>query len=302
MPRRIFVVGENGQVAKALVETYRARGDIVRSAGRATLNVTDPAATLSAITDFRPDLVINAAAYTGVDKAEDDVDEAYLINRDGARHAAAAARAVTAPLIHISTDYVFDGSKKSPYVESDATSPLGIYGKSKLAGEAAVAAETQEYVILRTSWVCGAHGHNFVKTMLRLAGERAEIAVVDDQWGTPTFATELAAAIATVGEKLLSAPDKAALRGIYHATGSGETTWYLFARTIMELSAAKGGPSCRVRAIPTSEYPTRARRPANSRLDCSKLAQSFGFRFPEWQTSLNRCLDQIIAGSQGAFR
>jgi dTDP-4-dehydrorhamnose reductase len=163
-----------------------------------------------------------------------------------------------------------------------------------------VAAETPNHVILRTSWVCSPDGHNFVKTILRLAGERDEIAVVDDQWGAPTFAADLAAAIVVIGEKLLSASNRADLRGIYHATDSGETTWYHFARAIMETLAAKGGPCCRVRAIPTSEYPTRARRPANSRLDCSKLARSFGIHLPEWQASLNRCLDQLIAAKHGA--
>jgi dTDP-4-dehydrorhamnose reductase len=256
--------------------------------------VTNEAAVLRTIADFHPDLVINAAAYTAVDKAEDEAEQAYRVNRNGARHVAAAARAAAIPLIHISTDYVFDGSKKTPYVESDTTNPLGVYGKSKLAGETMVAAETPDHVMLRTSWICSPDGHNFLKTMLRLAGEREEIAVVDDQWGAPTFAADLAAAIAIIGEKLLLAPNRAALCGIYHATGSGETTWYRFARAIMEMSAAKGGRSCRVRAIPTSEYPTRALRPANSRLDCSKLAQSFGHRMPDWQNSLDRCLDQVM--------
>jgi dTDP-4-dehydrorhamnose reductase len=300
MPRKIFIAGENGQVAKALARTYRAHGGIVKSAGRGTVDVANEAATLRAIVDFKPDLVINAAAYTAVDKAEDEVEQAYKVNRDGARHVASAARAAGAPLVHISTDYVFDGGKKSPYVESDPTNPIGVYGKSKLAGEAAVAAATPDHVILRTSWVCSPDGNNFVKTMLRLASERDELSVVDDQWGAPTFAADLADAIASIGEKLLTTSNRQSLHGIYHATGTGETTWCRFARAIMEKSAARGGPSCRVRAIPSSDYPTRARRPENSRLDCSKLAQSFGLRLPEWQTSLDRCLDQLIAANYGA--
>jgi dTDP-4-dehydrorhamnose reductase len=300
MPRKIFIAGENGQVAKALARTYHARGDVVKSAGRATSDVASEAATLSAIVDFKPNLVINAAAYTAVDKAEDEVEQAYKVNRDGARHVAAAARAAAAPLIHISTDYVFDGNKKSPYLESDATNPIGVYGKSKLAGEAAVAAATPDHVILRTSWVCSPDGNNFVKTMLRLAGERDELSVVDDQWGAPTFAADLADAIAAIGEKLLAMSSRRDLYGIYHATGAGETTWCRFARAIMEKSAARDGSSCRIRAIPSSDYPTRARRPENSRLDCSKLAQSFGLRLPEWQTSLDRCLDQLITANHGA--
>ena len=300
MPRKIFIVGDHGQMARALARVYSARGDMVKSAGRAKVDIADEPAVQSVVLAFRPDLVINAAAYTAVDKAEDDADQAYRVNRDGARYVAAAARATAAPLIHISTDYVFDGTKSTPYLETDLTNPIGIYGQSKLAGEAAVAAEIPDHVILRTSWVYSADGSNFVKTMLRLAGERDEIGVFDDQWGAPTFAADLAAAIATIGESLLSVPDRSAVCGFYHATGSGETTWYRFARAIMELSAAKGGPSCRVHPITTSQHPMRARRPANSRLDGSKLARILGIRLPTWQTSLDRCLDQLIIAAHGA--
>ena len=264
------------------------------------MDITDPTAVHSAIRDFRPDLVINAAAYTAVDKAEDDAQQAYKINRDGARHVAASARAIAVPLIHISTDYVFDGTKPTPYVETDLSNPVGVYGHSKLAGEDAVAAETTDFVILRTSWIFSADGDNFVKTILRLANERDVIDVVDDQWGAPTFAADLAAAIVTIGESLLSAKDLPALCGVYHATAAGETTWYRFASAIIELSAAKGGPSCSLHPITTSQYPTRARRPANSRLDGSKMARIFGVRLPAWQTALERCLNQLIVAPHGA--
>jgi dTDP-4-dehydrorhamnose reductase len=300
MSRRIFIAGERGQVAQALVRAYSASGNIVRSAGRAAMDIADAAAVDSAIRAFGPDLVVNAAAYTAVDKAEDDADAAYKVNRDGARHVAAAANAIGAPLIHISTDYVFDGTKPAPYLETDMTNPLGVYGQSKLAGETAIADETAGFVILRTSWIFSVDGSNFVRTMLRLAGERDVIDVVDDQWGAPTFAADLAAAIVSVGDRILAAKDRPALYGVYHATAAGETTWYRFARAIMELSAAKGGPSCRIHPIATSQYPTRARRPANSCLDGSKLARLFGIRMPAWQTSLERCLDQLIAAPHGA--
>jgi dTDP-4-dehydrorhamnose reductase len=300
MSRKIFIVGGHGQMARALARIYSARGDMVRSAGREKVDITNELAVRSAILAFSPDLVINAAAYTAVDKAEHDADQVYRVNRDGARHVAAAARAAAAPLIHISTDCVFDGTTTTPYLETDLTNPIGVYGQSKLAGEAAVAAELPDHVILRTSWIYSADGSNFVKTMLRLAGERDEIDVVDDQWGAPTFAADLAAAIFTVGETLLSVPDRSSLCGLYHATGSGETTWYRFARAIMELSVAKGGPSCRIHPITTSQHPMRARRPANSRLDGSKLARIFGIRLPTWQTSLDCCLNQLIIPAHGA--
>jgi dTDP-4-dehydrorhamnose reductase len=297
--RRIFVVGEHGQVAQALGRECITRGHAVRLAGRATADLTDPAAISAAVADFQPELLVNAAAYTAVDKAEDEADQAFLLNRDGAANVAAIAASVHAPLIHISTDYVFDGRKPSPYVETDAPNPIGVYGASKLAGEAAIAGVGNDYVILRTSWVCSPAGNNFVKTMLRLASQRDEIAVVDDQWGAPTFAADLAKAVVSIGEALLTASDRSKLSGVYHATGSGETTWYGFARAIMKGSADKDGPSCHVRPITTHGYPTRAKRPANSRLDCSKLARVFGIRLPQWEASLDICLDQLIAAAQG---
>lgn len=296
--RRIFVAGEHGQVALALRHECASRGHILRLAGHAAADLTDRAAILSAVTDFQPEIVINAAAYTAVDKAEDDVDHAYLLNRDGAANVSAVAASVHVPLIHISTDYVFDGRKPIPYVETDVPNPVGVYGASKLAGETAVTDSGADYIVLRTSWVCSPTGNNFVKTMLRLASQRDEIGVVDDQRGAPTFAADLAKTIVSIGEALLAAGDRAHFTGIYHATGSGETTWCGFARAIMKGSADKGGPSCRVRPITTDEYPTRAKRPMNSRLDCSKLARDFGIRLPAWESSLDICLDQLIDTTQ----
>lgn len=299
--RRIFVFGEHGQVAQALGRACPPCGHMVRLAGRATADLASGTTLLStALSRFRPDLVVNAAAYTAVDKAEDEPDRAFRLNRDGAANAAAAAAAAGVPLIHISTDYVYDGAKPSPYVETDAPHPLGFYGASKLAGEAAIANIGGDYVILRTSWVCSPDGNNFVKTMLRLAGQCEEIGVVDDQWGAPTFAADLAEAIILIGEILLSLDDRSGATGVYHICGTGETTWCRFARAIMKGSANNGGPSCRVRAITTQEYPTRARRPINSRLDCSKLARVFGLHMPRWQASLDRCLDRLITSRRVA--
>ena len=296
--RRIFVVGEHGQMAQALGRECARRGHVASLAGRATADVTDRAALTAAIAHFRPDLVVNAAAYTAGATAEDEPDRAHRVNRDGATNVAAAAGAAGAPLIHISTDYVYDGRKPTPYVETDATAPLGAYGASKLAGETAIVALGGDPVILRTSWLCSPDGSNFVKTMLRLAGQRDEVGVVDDQWGAPTFAADLARAIVSIGEVLLASGNRASFGGIYHAAGAGETTWCRFAEAIMKTSADRGGPSCRIRAIATSEYPTRAKRPANSRLDCTKLARTFGIRLPPWQASLDSCLAVLLATSQ----
>jgi dTDP-4-dehydrorhamnose reductase len=294
MAQKIFIAGKHGQVAQALGRAYKLRSDNVVMVGRSNISVTNASDLLSAVMAFNPDVVINAAGYTAVDKAEDDKEAAFAINRDGARFVAAAAKAAGVPVIHLSTDYVFDGGKPAPYVETDPTNPLNVYGESKLAGEVAVASCSSNYVILRTSWVCSPIGHNFVKTMLRLARDRDEVAVVDDQWGCPTFAADLAAVIVSIGDKLASADDRSRFCGIYHASGAGETTWYRFAREIMAQSAAKGGPACRVRAIASREYPTRAKRPAYSCLDCSKIKRVFDITPAGWQISLEACLDVLI--------
>jgi dTDP-4-dehydrorhamnose reductase len=294
MAQKIFIAGKHGQVAQALGRAYKLRSDNVVMVGRSNISVTNASDLLSAVMAFNPDVVINAAGYTAVDKAEDDKEAAFAINRDGARFVAAAAKAAGVPVIHLSTDYVFDGGKPAPYVETDPTNPLNVYGESKLAGEVAVASCSSNYVILRTSWVCSPIGHNFVKTMLRLAHDRDEVVVVDDQWGCPTFAADLAAVIVSIGDKLASADDRSRFCGIYHASGAGETTWYRFAREIMAQSAAKGGSACRVRAIASREYPTRAKRPAYSCLDCSKIKRVFDITPAGWQISLEACLDVLI--------
>jgi dTDP-4-dehydrorhamnose reductase len=300
MHRKIFIAGESGQLARALADLYSARGDVAVNAGRAKTDITEARAIRAAICDFKPEIVINAAGYTAVDQAEDHAKQAYLVNADGAANVAAGARAAGAFLIHVSTDYVFDGSKPAPYVETDSPNPVGIYGQSKLAGEKAVEANAGNYIILRTGWLYGETGTNFVTTMLRLAAERDEIRVVEDQWGSPTFVSDFAGGVANIAERVLSASDCSALCGIYHAAGQGRTSRYGFAQAIMLYLAAKRGQTCLVRPVATAQYPTRARRPANSSLDSSKLARIFDIRFPPWQASLEHCLDNVFVECRGA--
>ena len=299
MPQRIFILGEQGQVARALAKAYSARGDTYTCVGRSSINITDHIAVSDAVAAYKANLLVNAAAYTQVDRAEDDRHQAFAVNRDGARNAATAARLAKIPLIHISSDYVFDGDKKSPYVETDTPNPRSVYGESKFAGEAAIANENEDYLILRTSWVYSAGGLNFMRAMLRLAGEREEIRVVDDQHGCPTLADDLAAAIVKMGD-ICMAGRGTAREGLYHVAGTGATTWCGFATAIMTGSQERGGPASRVRPITTREFPTRAVRPANSRLDCSKAAKVFGIRLPRWEASLDMCLDQLLPAAQGS--
>jgi dTDP-4-dehydrorhamnose reductase len=287
---RLLVAGSSGQLARALVErSRRLAGVTVTALGRPQLDLLDPVSITRALESTRPDVVINAAAYTAVDKAESDTVAAFALNRDGAGALAAAAGAASRPIIHISTDYVFDGSKSGAYVEQDATNPLGVYGRSKLEGEAAVAAANARHVILRTAWVYDAQGHNFLKTMLRLARERPELRVVADQHGNPTYAPHLADAILAIAAKIGSGKPW----GIYHATAAGETTWHGFASAIIAAAKPLGVPHVPVLPITTADYPTPARRPANSCLDCGKLQRAFGLRFPPWQQGLAECLGEL---------
>lgn len=288
---RILILGRSGQVATALQARLPADGHVVETLGRAEMDLADPAAARAAVLSRSPEVVINAAAYTAVDKAESDEAAARALNAAGPAAAAAAAASIGAAFIHFSTDYVFDGSKGEPYREDDAPRPLGVYGRTKLEGEQAVAAANPRHVILRTAWVCSPGGSNFLKTMLRLAGERDELSVVDDQRGRPTFARDLADAVA--GILAAAAAPPAEPWGVFHAVSEGETTWCGFARAIMDGSAARGGPACRVKPIPTSDYPTPARRPADSRLCTERLTAVYGLRLPHWQAALETCLDEL---------
>jgi dTDP-4-dehydrorhamnose reductase len=293
---RILVTGGSGQVGDALRKTLAPLGEVVAPSS-AELNLEDAASIRGTMRELRPRWVVNAAAYTAVDKAESETVRALAINAAAPGILGEEARNIGAAVIHFSTDYVFDGAKTTPYVETDATGPLNVYGKSKLHGEGALTATGAAHLIFRTSWVYGATGNNFVKTMLRLAREREHLKIVGDQHGGPTGSYELARMAAHVIQKLEQAsvantnPLVDAVRpvsGIYHATGTGETTWFGFAQqAIADLHSLEPLTKlATVEAIPTSEYPTPATRPVNSRLDCAKLERVFGWRMPEWRQSL----------------
>lgn len=280
---RVLIIGKSGQVARALADRALARGAKVSVLGRPELDLEGRIGPLPDV----PPIVINAAAYTQVDRAEDESARAYAVNASAAG-ALAASGSRDGVFIHFSTDYVFSGDKPAPYVESDPVSPINAYGASKLAGEKAVLEAQSRSVILRTAWVYDAQGGNFVRTMLRLAKQRREIAVVADQQGCPTFAGDLASAALDVASR--QGPF-----GVFHCTGAGATTWAGFAEEIFRLSKARGGPCAAVQPISAAEFPTRAKRPQNSRLDCSKLANEYGVRMRPWQDALAECIDEISA-------
>lgn len=288
--RPVLVIGKTGQVARTL-DAKGFDGVPHIALGRESIDLSSPDMLVEAFAVHRPCLVVNAAAYTAVDRAESERDLAYAVNRDGPARLAELCAAAGIPLIHISTDYVFDGSKPFPYVEEDQTAPLGVYGASKAEGEAAVRAKLAQHVILRTSWVYGTTGSNFVKTMLRLGEQRDELAVVNDQIGAPTAADDIAVAIAQIARHLL---DGTGEFGTFHMTSGGETSWYGFAKEIFAQAAASGRKVPMLRSIPTVDYPTPARRPANSRLDCTKLEKAYGIRLPHWRTSLESCLADLL--------
>lgn len=288
---RLVVTGRNGQVASSLAEMAgRHRGIEVMALGRPDLDLERPDTVAAAVAATRPDIVVSAAAYTAVDKAESESDRAFAANRDGAGAVAAAAQALGVPCIHLSTDYVYPGDKPSPYVETDATGPLGVYGRSKLAGEGAVMAACPRALIFRTSWVYSPFGANFVKTMLRYGREREVMRVVDDQQGNPTSALDIADAILRLSPSL----DAESAGGIYHLCGEGSTTWCGFARHIFEISEGLGGPHPRVEAITTADYPTPARRPANSRMATDAFAERFGFRLRPWREAAAETVARLL--------
>ena len=290
---RVLVAGGSGQVARALVDTAPAAEFDVVALGRPNLDLTDFASIDAAVRSAAPAIVINAAAYTAVDQAETDEAGAHALNAEGAGRLAAAAARAGAPILHLSTDYVFSGDKAAPYTEEDLPAPTGAYGRSKLAGEAAVAAANSRYAIFRTAWVYSPYGKNFAKTMLRFAETREELSVVHDQIGNPTSAHDIALGLWDVTRQVVG--NTAALTpGVYHMTASGEASWAEFAEEIFRFSAVCGGPTARVRRITTAEYPTPTRRPSNSRLDCAKLADQFGIILPQWQASTQTCVEQLV--------
>jgi dTDP-4-dehydrorhamnose reductase len=295
---RLVVTGREGQIVRSLME--RARGTTIEvvPVARPELDLAAPATVDPALAGLRPDIIVGAAAYTAVDAAESDADAAFAVNGAGAGAVAAAAARLRVPLIHLSTDFVFSGALDRPYVEDDETQPLGVYGASKLAGERAVEAATKDHAILRTAWIYSPFGKNFVRTMLNLARQRPEITVVADQRGTPGNAFDLADGILSVARNMLERASDQSLRGMFHMGAIGETTWDDFARAIFEASRGLNGPSAQVKSITTKDYPTPARRPANSRLDSSKLAGTHGVRLPSWRQSLPGCVERLISAER----
>lgn len=291
---RLLVTGREGQVVTSLIERAALRDGVeIVVAGRPELDLLDVASVEHAITTARPDIVVSAAAYTAVDQAEDEPDIAQAINATGAGAVAAAAASIGAPIIHFSTDYVFSGDGERPYSETDPTGPASVYGKSKLAGELAVAQANPRHVILRTAWVYSPFGKNFVKTMLNLAKDRAQLRVVADQWGNPTSALDIADGIINVAQGL-GGNGNGKHFGTFHMAAAGSTNWSGFAEHIFAVSRAAGGPFATVEGIPTSEYPTRATRPSNSQLDCEKLASVYGVRLPDWRESTTRVVERLV--------
>lgn len=292
---RIAVTGKSGQVVTSLIERAPARGHEIVALGRPELDLTDTASIAAALEGAAPDVIVSAAAYTAVDKAESEPDLADTVNARGAGAIAAVAETLGVPLVHLSTDYVFEGTGERPWTEDDPTGPTGVYGASKLAGEEAVlAAHAGNSAILRTAWVYSPFGANFVKTMLRLAEARDTLGVVGDQRGNPTSALDIADGVLQVAENLAADSDPA-LRGVFHMTAAGEASWAEFADAIFAASARHGGPAAQVKAITTADYPTPARRPANSRLDCGKLARTHGVALPAWRDALGPIVVRLLA-------
>ena len=280
---RLLVLGAGGQVGRELCRLRWPVGYSLAALDRAGIDIAKRGAVLGLLGRERPDCAINAAAYTAVDRAESEPDAAWAANCAGPKNLAVACAEAGIPLVHLSTDYVFDGAKAAPYREDDPVNPLGVYGKSKEAGDRAIRGVLPEHVILRTAWVYSAHGHNFVKTMLRLGAARPALRVVADQTGSPTSAADIAAAICEVVRHIEVGK---ARWGTYHFAGAGAVTWHGFAEAIFAAAAPWRGEPPRVEAIATAEYPTPARRPANSVLDCAKIGEAYGIAPRPWRAAL----------------
>jgi dTDP-4-dehydrorhamnose reductase len=286
---KLLVIGKNGQVAQSVVERATASADLeIRSFGREVVDLERPQTIASAIASEHPDVVINAAAFTGVDAAEEEEERAFAVNSAGAGEAARASAAAGARFIHLSTDYVFDGSGSGARDESAPTGPLGAYGRSKLAGEEAVRAADPRALILRTAWVHSPFGHNFVRTMMKAASGRDELRVVADQRGNPTSALDLADAILAAA--------RAGDGGLYHLAGTGSASWAEFAEAIMGQCRRLGLSAAKIVPIPSTDYPTPARRPMNSMLDSRRFEERFGFTMPDWRSSLRIVVERLARG------
>jgi len=294
---KVLAVGSNGQLGRELCRRGEKQGFDMVALDLPEFDITDFSTVKKAVSQAGVSLVINAAAYTAVDKAESEPELAFAINRDGPAHLASSCTEVGIPLIHISTDYVFDGNKKGPYFETEPVSPLGVYGRSKAAGEAEVRDHLQKHVIVRTAWLYGVHGQNFVKTMLRLGREKEELRVVADQYGCPTYAADLAEAILAIAVQIVEGHD---IRwDTYHYCGKGETTWHGFAEKIFDLARERCSLMVKkVVPITTEEYPTPARRPANSVLDCSLITKHLGISTRPWEESLARMIELMVSTTE----
>ncbi|MFC4347230.1 dTDP-4-dehydrorhamnose reductase [Kordiimonas lipolytica] len=297
---RIFVIGSDGQLALSLLEAASARNITLEAFGPPSVDLTNPSSLEAPIRNFKPTVIVNAAAYTAVDAAEDNEDLARSINATGPEVAAQIADELDIPFIQVSTDYVFDGTKKDAYVEDDPTGPQGAYGRTKLEGEDLVLSAANKAIVLRTSWVYSPFGKNFLKTMLMLAKTRDELGVVADQVGNPTYAPDIAEAILAIVEQIAQTGWRDEFRGVFHLAGTGTASWHEFAEAIFEAGTAHGLKRPHVKALTTADYPTPAKRPANSRLDCSKLAETFGVHLPSWEQSMVMCVNRLSeAGELG---
>jgi dTDP-4-dehydrorhamnose reductase len=288
----ILVAGRRGRLARALIEEAKRTGFSVRALGRPELDIVDPDSVRRAVAALSPSAIVNAAGNVVLDDAERQPERAFAVNRDGAANLAEAAARAGIPFLQVSSDYVFDGNKTTPYVEDDLTGPLNIYGQSKVAGEEAVLAVYPSAVIVRTSWIFGIHGTNFVTTMLRLAETQEVVRVVADQYGTPTADVDLAQGLLDITAQLLKG-NTTQTGGIYHLANSGDSTWLGLAQAVFSGWASRGRRVPRVEAISLTDWPGPAKRPRYSPLDCGKVVRTFGIRLPPWQQSLEACLEQL---------
>ena len=289
---RVLVTGCIGQVGSLLTKLLNEKVDLL-ALTRKELDISNEKLVKQTILDFNPDVVVNAAAYTAVDKAESENELAFMINRNGPKYLAKAASEIDAALIHISTDYVFEGNKPEPYVETDSVNPQGVYGESKLAGEIAVSKYCQKHIILRTAWVFGEHGNNFVKTMLRLGKDREALSIVSDQFGGPTYAGDIAKTINKIVEKVER--NESLKWGIYHYSGTPHVSWFDFAQQVF-IKAEQAGileNSPKLTAITTAEFPTPATRPANSKLNCDAIKREFEVSPSDWLSELDNIRNYV---------
>lgn len=284
---RVLIAGSHGQVGSILTKQLaKLANTTVIALGKDELDITKQEAVNNVVAEYEPTIIINAAAYTAVDKAEEEVDLSYAINCDGSKYLAQAAQSIGAAILHISTDYVFEGNKSGEYVETDVTNPQGVYGQSKLAGEIAVAKACDKHIILRTAWVFGENGNNFVKTMLRLGLRRKELSIVGDQFGGPTYAGDIADALIQIAKRITQ--NDAIEYGVYHFSGLPHVSWFDFADTIFDIAVEQ----CIIKKKPvitkinTNQYPTPAKRPNNSRLNNNKIIEAFSVKVCDWKAVL----------------